>query len=135
MEEKFYAVVGFDNLYGGRDGMVEREVIYGTEDHAWEVAKELAESVISSYGQIGDDLEEMTHDQCDFEGIDDYFSDEADRVREFIWADDREWEIYELDESKLPTEDLRELTDMFDNDSEEFIDKCAKELSWTTMVR
>jgi hypothetical protein len=133
MEEKFYAIAGYDNLYAGFGGKVERKVIYGTEDLAWEVARGLAESVIYSDDQIRDDLEEMIHDQCDFEGIDDYLSDEADRVRNFIWADDREWEIYELDESKLPTKHPSELTDVFNNNPEDFINKYARGFSWVTM--
>lgn len=134
MEEKFYAVVGYDNLYRGRDGMIERKVIYGTEDLALTVAKGLADSVIYFNEQIKDGLEELFHDQCNFEGIDDYLSVDYHRVRNFIWTDDREWEIYELDESKLPTKHPRELTDMFNNDPKEFIDKYARGFSWITMV-
>jgi hypothetical protein len=134
MEEKLYAVAGFDNLYAGRDGMIKRKVFYGTEDLAWEVAKGLAESVIFSNEKITNDLEEMAHDQCDFEGIANYFSNEADRVRNFIATDDREWEIYELDESKLPTKHYYELTDMFNNNPKDFIDKYARGYSWTTML-
>jgi hypothetical protein len=126
MEEKFYAVIGFDDIYGGLHGMVEREVIYGTEDYAWEVAKGLAESVISSYGQIEDDLEAATQNECDFYGIDDYFSDEANVIRESLWAEDVRTNICELDASKLPTEDLHELTDMFNNNPSDFIDKYAR---------
>ena len=44
MEEKFYAVAGYDNLYAGRDGMIKRKVIYGIEDLALTVAKGLADS-------------------------------------------------------------------------------------------
>lgn len=134
MEEKLYAVAGYENFNAGRNGMIKRKVFYGTEDLALTVAKGLADSVIFSNEKITNDLEEMTRDQCDFEGIVDYFSDEADRVRNFIFTDDREWEIYELDESKLPTKHYYELTDMFNNDPENFIDKYARGFSWITMV-
>ena len=133
MEEKFYAVAGYDNLYAGRDGMIKRKVIYGTEDLACEVAKGLAEFVISSYRQIGDDLEEVFHNDCDSVGINDYLSNEADKLRNFIWADDREWEVHELDESILPTKHPRELTDMYNNNPEDFINKYARGLGWVTM--
>ena len=120
---RLWAVCGFEQLYGGLHGMIETAIIEGTEDEAREYAIELSESVINSYSEIADRLEETIKEECEFNNID-YYEDEDGvwSVREEVYDEDIDYEYVELDVNKLPTLDIEKLEEMLYNDKDSFID-------------
>lgn len=120
---KFWAVWGYDDIYGGLHGMKEVEIYEGTENEAIEYARELADSVISSYSDIYDALEDSVREYCEDEGIEmGVGSEEEDDIREEFYNDDMVYGCIELDVTKLPTLDLEELEKMYYNDEDGFIE-------------
>lgn len=120
---KLWAVWGHDDIYGGLHGMKEVEIYEGTENEAIEYARELADSVISSYSDIYDALEDSVREYCEDEGIEmGVGSEEEDDIREEIYNDDMVYGCIELDVSKLPTLDIEELEKMYYNDEDGFIE-------------
>ena len=120
---RLWAVWGYDSMFGGLYGMEETAIVEGTEDEAREWGIELSESVINSYSEIADYLEERIKEECEFNDIN-YYEDEDGvwSIREQIYDEDIEFEYVELDISKLPTLDIQTLEEMFYNDKEEFLD-------------
>lgn len=120
---RLWAVWGYDSMFGGLHGMEETAIVEGTEDEAREWGIELSESVINSYSEIADYLEERIKEECEFNDID-YYEDEDGvwSIREQIYDEDIEFEYVELDVNKLPTLDIQILEEMFYNDKEEFLD-------------
>ena len=120
---KLWAVWGYDNIYGGLHGMKEVEIYEGTENEAIEYARELADSVISSYSDIYDTLEDSVREYCEDEGIEmGIGSEEEDDIREEFYNDDMVYGCIELDVNKLPTLDIEELEKMYYNDEDGFIE-------------
>ena len=120
---KLWAIWGYDNIYGGLNGMKEVEIYEGTENEAIEYARELADSVISSYSDIYDALEDSVREYCEDEGIEmGVGSEEEDDIREEFYNDDMVYGCIELDVSKLPTLDIEELEKMYYNDEDGFIE-------------
>ena len=120
---KLWAVWGYDDIYGGLHGMKEVEIYEGTENEAIEYARELADSVISSYSDIYDALEDSVREYCEDEGIEmGIGSEEEDDIREEFYNDDMVYGCIELDVSKLPTLDIEELEKMYYNDEDGFIE-------------
>ena len=120
---KLWAVWGYDDIYGGLHGVKEVEIYEGTENEAIEYARELADSVISSYSDIQDALEDSVREYCEDEGIEmGVGSEEEDDIREEIYNDDMVYGCIELDVNKLPTLDLEELEKMYYNDEDGFIE-------------
>lgn len=120
---KLWAVWGYDDIYGGLHGMKEVEIYEGTENEAIEYARELADSVISSYSDIYDALEDSVREYCEDEGIEmGVGSEEEDDIREEFYNDDMVYGCIELDVSKLPTLDIEELEKMYYNDEDGFIE-------------
>lgn len=120
---KLWAIWGYDDIYGGLHGMKEVEIYEGTENEAIEYARELADSVISSYSDIQDALEDSVRGYCEDEGIEmGVGSEEEDDIREEIYNDDMVYGCIELDVNKLPTLDLEELEKMYYNDEDGFIE-------------
>ncbi len=120
---KLWAVWGYDDIYGGLHGMKEVEIYEGTENEAIEYARELADSVISSYSEIYDALEDSVREYCEDEGIEmGVGSEEEDDIREEFYNDDMVYGCIELDVNKLPTLDLEELEKMYYNDEDGFIE-------------
>ena len=120
---KLWAVWGYDDIYGGLHGMKEVEIYEGTENEAIEYARELADSVISSYSDIYDALEDSVREYCEDEGIEmGVGSEEEDDIREEFYNDDMVYGCIELDITKLPTLDLEELEKMYYNDEDGFIE-------------
>lgn len=120
---KLWAVWGYDDIYGGLHGMKEVEIYEGTENEAIEYARELADSVISSYSDIYDALEDSVRAYCEDEGIEmGVGSEEEDDIREEFYNDDMVYGCIELDVNKLPTLDLEELEKMYYNDEDGFIE-------------
>ena len=120
---KLWAVWGYDGMYGGLHGMKEVEIYEGTENEAIEYARELANSVISSYPDIYDALEDSVREYCEDEGIEmGVGSEEEDDIREEFYNDDMEYGCIELDVTKLPTLDIEELEKMYYNDEDGFIE-------------
>lgn len=120
---KLWAVWGYDDIYGGLHGMKEVEIYEGTENEAIEYARELADSVISSYSDIYDALEDSVREYCEDEGIEmGVGSEEEDDIREEFYNDDMVYGCIELDVTKLPTLDIEELEKMYYNDEDGFIE-------------
>ena len=120
---KLWAVWGYDDIYGGLHGMKEVEIYEGTENEAIEYARELADSVISSYSDIYDALEDSVREYCEDEGIEmGIRSEEEDDIREEFYNDDMIYGCIELDVTKLPTLDLEKLEKMYYNDEDGFIE-------------
>ena len=120
---KLWAVWGYDDIYGGLHGMKEVEIYEGTKNEAIEYARELADSVISSYSDIYDALEDSVRESCEDEGIEmGIGSEEEDDIREEFYNDDMVYGCIELDVSKLPTLDIEELEKMYYNDEDGFIE-------------
>lgn len=120
---KLWAVWGYDDIYGGLHGMKEVEIYEGTENEAIEYARELADSVISSYSDIYDALEDSVREYCEDEGIEmSIGSEEEDDIREEFYNDDMVYGCIELDVNKLPTLDIEELEKMYYNDEDGFIE-------------
>ena len=120
---RLWAVSGFDQLYGGLQGIIETAIIEGTEDEAREYAIELSESVINSYSEIADRLEETIKEECELNNIN-YYEDEDGvwSVREEVYDEDIDYEYVELDVNKLPTLDIETLEEMLYDDRFDFID-------------
>jgi len=120
---KLWAVWGYDDIYGGLHGMKEVEIYEGTENEAIEYARELADSVISSYSDIYDALEDSVREYCEDEGIEmGVGSEEEDDIREEFYNDDMVYGCIELDVNKLPTLDIGELEKMYYNDEDGFVE-------------
>lgn len=120
---KLWAVWGYDDIYGGLHGMKEVEIYEGTENEAIEYARELADSVISSYSDIYDALEDSVREYCEDEGIEmGVGSEEENDIREEFYNDDMVYGCIELDVNKLPTLDIEELEKMYYNDEDGFIE-------------
>ena len=120
---RLWAVWGYDDIYGGLHGMKEVEIYEGTENEAIEYARELADSVISSYSDIYDALEDSVREYCEDEGIEmGVGSEEEDDIREEFYNDDMVYGCIELDVNKLPTLDSEELEKMYYNDEDGFIE-------------
>ena len=120
---KLWAVWGYDDIYGGLHGMKEVEIYEGTENEAIEYARELADSVISSYSDIYDALEDSVREYCEDEGIEmGVGSEEEDDIREEFYNDDMVYGCIELDVTKLPTLDIEKLEKMYYNDEDGFIE-------------
>ena len=120
---KLWAVWGYDDIYGGLHGMKEVEIYEGTENEAIEYARELADSVISSYSDIYDALEDSVREYCEDEGIEmGVGSEEEDDIREEFYNDDMVYGCIELDVTKPPTLDIEELEKMYYNDEDGFIE-------------
>ncbi len=120
---RLWAVCGFEQMYGGLHGMIETAIIEGTEDEAREYAIELSESVINSYSEIADELEETIKEDCEFNNIN-YYEDEDEvwSIREQVYDDDIDYEYVELDVNKLPTLNIKKLEEMLYDDKDSFID-------------
>ena len=121
----YWAIKAYDDIYGGLHGMQDINILCGTEDEAREVASDMAFDVIDSYYDIRDALEEKIERICELEGIDFADESEVDEVREEVYDQDAQWEIYELDRIKLPTVNTVKLRDMFYNNPDEFLEKYA----------
>lgn len=119
---RLWAVCGFEQMYGGLHGMIETAIIEGTEDEAREYAVELSESVINSYSEIADELEETIKEECEFNNIN-YYEDEDEvwSIREQVYDDDIDYEYIELDVNKLPTLDIETLEEMLYDDRFDFV--------------
>ena len=119
---RLWAVSGFDQLYGGLQGIIETAIIEGTEDEAREYAIELSESVINSYSEIADRLEETIKEECELNNIN-YYEDEDEvwSIREQVYDDNIDYEYIELDVNKLPTLDIETLEEMLYDDRFDFV--------------
>lgn len=120
-----WAIKAYDDIYGGLHGMQDIDIFDGTEDEASQIASEMAGDVIDSYYDIRDALEEEVERICELEGIDLEDESEVDEIREEVYDEDAQWEIYELDITKLPTVNTMELRDMFYRNPDEFLEKYA----------
>lgn len=121
-----WAIKGYDEFYGGLHGMVEYEIFEGTEEEADARGLEMSYEVINDYSSIIDALEDDVKFQCEQEDLDyDEGGEEVDDIRAEVYGGDTAWNIYQLDESKLPTLDLGKLENMFYNNPDEFLEKYA----------
>ena len=107
--------------------MVEYKVIEGTEEDANNHGFEMSCSVIESYSEIEEVLEDNIEDELSYYDFEDDDEEEATRnlIRNRTYNQDTAWDIYQLDKNKLPTLDLNELGEMFYNNPDEFLEKYA----------
>lgn len=120
----YWAVWGYDDIYGGLHGMKEIGVFKGDENEAMQYGYELADGVISCYYQIYEALEDSVREYCEFEGIEmGASSEEENDIRYEIYNEDMVYGCIELDEEKLPTLDIDELDKLYYRDEEDFIEK------------
>lgn len=121
-----WAIRAYDEMYGGLHGMVEYDIIEGTEEEADECGLEMSNEVIESYSNIYNSLEDDIRQYCEEEDFDyDENGDEVEDIREEIYREDTAWDIHELDKIMLPTLDFNELNNMFYNNPDEFLEKYA----------
>lgn len=105
----YYAINAYKNLYGGLHGIYIMEVVMAPSD---DMAEHKAED-LSSY--VEDELREYAEE----EGI-----SEDDNEYDSIFAEDVAYDIYKLDNSKIPKgASLASLTNDFWDDPDEFIKK------------
>lgn len=121
-----WAIRAYDELYGGLHGMCDLDIIEGSENFAEDMAKEMSISVIESYNEIYDQLEDDVKQYCEEEGFDyDENGEEVEDIREEVYGGDIAWDIHELDKIALPTLDFNELNNMFYNNPDEFLELYA----------
>lgn len=119
-----WAIKGYDEFYGGLHGMIDYEIFEGTEQEAEAEGLEMSYEVINDYSSIIDALEDDVKFQCEQEDLDyDEGGEEVDDIRAEVYGEDTAWNIYQLDESKLPTLDLNKLKNMFYRNPDEFLEK------------
>ena len=121
-----WAIKGYDEFYGGLHGMIDYEIFEGTEQEAEAEGLEMSYEVINDYSSIIDALEDDVKFQCEQEDLDyDEGGEEVDDIRAEVYGEDTAWNIYQLDESKLPTLDFDKLENMFYRNPDEFLEKYA----------
>ena len=121
-----WAIKGYDEFYGGLHGMIDYEIFEGTEQEAEAEGLEMSYEVINDYSFIIDALEDDVKFQCEQEDLDyDEGGEEVDDIRAEVYGEDTAWNIYQLDESKLPTLDFDKLENMFYRNPDEFLEKYA----------
>lgn len=119
-----WAIIAFDNLYGGLHGMCTGAVVEGTEEEAREYAEELSMEIIQDCSAIYDTIERDIQDYLKTESIDPY-SNEADEIRNEFYDDDIAYELYELDEALINC-CIGELEEEFYNNKDAFLAKYQK---------
>lgn len=110
----YYAINAYENLYQGLHGIYTMEVIMAPSDDAAErIAEDLSYEVIESY--VEDELREGAEEEGISEDDDEYSA---------MLAEDIAYDIYKLDNSKIPKGvSLSSLTNDFWDDPDEFIKK------------
>lgn len=119
-----WAIIAFDELYGGLHGMFTEAVVEGTEEEAKEYAEELSMEIIQDYSAIHETIERNIQDYLKTESIDPY-SNEADEIRNEFYDNDIAYELYELDETLINC-CIGELEEKFYNDKDAFLAKYQK---------
>ena len=121
-----WAIRAYDEFYGGLHGMVEYDIIEGTEEEADACGLEMSYEVIESYMNIYNSLEDNIREYCEEEGFDyDENGKEVEDIREEVYGEDTAWDIHELDKATLPTLDFNELNNMFYSNPDEFLELYA----------
>ena len=120
-----YVLNIYENIYGGLHGINDALVFEGTEKEACEEAYNRGWELLTSYGFLEDELEE----QVQYEITDDMTFQDIDELRHQIFAEDIEYEVIEIDESKAAQYTTHQLDSILcDFGFEEFCDKfCVKE--------
>lgn len=124
-----WAIKGYEELYEGLHGVVEYEIFGGSASEAENIGRNMSESVINSYPDVYEQLEDAVEDQFNFYDYDYEDENEAeavkDHIRNDIYSQDMAWETYELNQDKLPTKDKNILIRMFTDDEDDFLEKYA----------
>ena len=122
---RLWAIKGYDDLYGGLHGMCSLSVIeVDTEKEASEFAQDLAADVVQGYTCIEEELEDSIQCECEADDIPyGQGTEEEEAIRDEIYAADAVYEVWELDVDKLPTTDVDELSEMYYNQEEEFLNQ------------
>jgi len=110
----YYAINAYENLYEGLHGIYTMEVVMApSDDVAERIAEDLSYEVIESY--VEDELREGAEEEGISEDDDEYGA---------MLAEDIAYDIYKLDNSKIPKGvSLSSLTNDFWDDPDEFIKK------------
>jgi len=120
-----YALYIYEDIYGGLHGINDVLVFEGTEKEACKEAYNRGWELLTSYGFLEDDLEEQVQDEI----TDDMTFQDVDELRSQIFAEDIEYEVVEIDESKAAQYTTRQLDAILcDFGFKEFCNKfCVKE--------
>ena len=119
-----WAIIAFDQIYGGLNGKYTKAIFEGTEKEAREYAEELSMEIIQDYSVICDSIEDEIQNYLETESIDPH-SGMVDEIRNEFYNDDIDYTLYELDE-KLINCGIGELEEEFYNDKEAFLAKYQK---------
>ena len=124
-----YAVIAYEQMYGGLYGMVSYFVIEGTEEDAEEAAIEASYEIMQEYSCIMDDLEAAAREEIGFDEdqYGDYkegegsaaWDDEYSRALDEQMAENLMYEIYPI--VKETNLSLKQLDNLFCRNPEEFV--------------
>ena len=124
-----YAVIAYEQLYGGLHGMVSYFVAEGTREEVEEMATEESYSIMEEYSDIMEDLEEAAKEEVGFEPdqYEDYeegegsaeYDDEYSRALDEQMAENVQYEIYPV--VKETNFSIEHLDELFNDNPEGFI--------------
>lgn len=124
-----YAVIAYEQLYGGLHGMVSYFVAEGTRKEVEEQAIDESYSIMEEYSDIMDDLEEAAKEEVGFEPdqYEDYeegegsaeYDDEYSRALDEQMAENVQYEIYPV--VKETNFSIEHLDELFNDNPEGFI--------------
>lgn len=126
-----YAVIAYEQMYGGLHGMISYFVAEGTREEVEEMAIEESYSIMEEYSDIMDDLEEAAKEEVGFESdqYEDYeeeegsaeYDDEYSRALDEQMAENVQYEIYPI--VKETNYSIEHLNELFNRNHESFIRK------------
>lgn len=124
-----YAVIAYEQLYGGLHGMVSYFVAEGTKEEVEEMAIEESYSIMEEYSSIMEDLEEAAREEVGFEPdqYEDYeegegsaeYDDEYSHALDEQMAENVMYEIYPI--VKETNFSIEHLNEIFNDNPEGFI--------------
>lgn len=123
-----YAVIAYEQMYGGLHGMVSYFVAEGTEEEVEEMAIDESYAIMEEYSSIMDDLEAAAAEEVgwDEDELDEYMEDatsgaddEYTRALDEQMAENLQYEIYPI--VKETNLSIEQLDNLFNRNPEEFV--------------
>ena len=123
-----YAVIAYEQMYGGMHGMVSYFVIEGTEKDAEEAAIDESYYIMESYSSIMEDLEAAAAEEVgwDEDEFDEYMEDSTSGADEEytnalneLMKENLQYEIYPI--VKETNLSLEQLDNLFNNNPDDFL--------------
>ena len=122
-----YAIFTCDNMYGGLHGMNDRFVDEFTDTaDAINCAIEHSYEVIDSYYEIYDTIDENLESMI----TEDMTEEDIENLREELRQEDVDYNIWKINEDECYRYSCEELSDMFYNMEDEFVDLYCKPIDW-----